>query len=338
MTELEDGRVLVAGGISASCLFTAEIVDPKTGDAMPVGNLGRCRTGHVAVRLPTGEVLVAGGDEGASDYVGPAEIFDPGSETWRDTFELPLPRLNAAAIALRDGSVLVIGGRVGAPGHGTTTTASDRFDVHTAWAGAGALRHALASLPAPSLTWNGGVVVTAGNLVPIGATPHYDRYPEIFDPASNTWSLGHVLTTTRAVHSQTLLADGRILIAGGAGGTDGAEFLDACEIYDPKQDVVTPTGSLRVPRAFHTAARLGDGRVLVMGGAGVTGRLDSVELYDPISQTWTLLGQRLSVARYGIAVVETGDGRVLMAGGVTDASSDAGGEAIEVYESGLRKP
>ena len=79
-----------------------------------------------------------------------------------------------------------------------------------------------------------------------------------------------------------------------------------------------PTGNLRGPRAYHTATRLSDGRVLVAGGI-VNDQLDgqtvaSAELYDPRSGRWSPTGS-LSVARRGHSATLLPDGTVLVAGG-----------------------
>ena len=46
------------------------------------------------------------------------------------------------------------------------------------------------------------------------------------------------------------------------------------------------TGSLATARVGHTATMLNNGKVLVAGGSS-TGTLDSAELYDPATGTWT---------------------------------------------------
>src|SRR6266508_4407077 len=69
------------------------------------------------------------------------------------------------------------------------------------------------------------------------------------------------------------------------------------------------TTSMAVARGSLTATVLGNGRVLVVGGA----QESTTELYDPPTGTW-IPGGTLNVPRWLHAAVRLGDGRVLVAG------------------------
>ncbi|KYG11324.1 hypothetical protein BE21_57850 [Sorangium cellulosum] len=137
---------------------------------------------------------------------------------------------------------------------------------------------------------------------------------EIFDPASGQWSIHGSTNTARANHAATLLLDGRVLIVGGYA-PSGA--LDSNEVFDPDsgQGGRWSTGKpMSAARADPTATLLPDGRVLVAGGRGPDGALDSAELFDPESGAWSALPPMLT-ARAAHTATLLPDGRVLVAGG-----------------------
>ena len=77
-TMLPDGRVLVAGGSSASGrpLPAAELFDVFAGRRTLVGSLNTARTHHTATRLANGTILIAGGNDGVT-RTATAEIYLP---------------------------------------------------------------------------------------------------------------------------------------------------------------------------------------------------------------------------------------------------------------------
>jgi N-acetylneuraminic acid mutarotase len=71
-TLLQDGRVLIAGGFGEAppnpfseispSLYSAELYDPVAGTWSRTGDLNTSVGGHTAILLPSGKVLVTGGD------------------------------------------------------------------------------------------------------------------------------------------------------------------------------------------------------------------------------------------------------------------------------------
>jgi uncharacterized delta-60 repeat protein len=140
----------------------------------------------------------------------------------------------------------------------------------------------------------------------------------------NAWSPTGSMGAARYNHSATLLADGRVLVAGG---NLGSTVHASAEVYDPATAMWTATGSLSEARAWHTATLLPDGKVLVAGGYGST-YLVSTEVWDPATGDWSPNGA-LTNARYAHSATLLTNGRVLVVGG------EAGGVAqssAEVYD------
>ena len=90
------------------------------------------------------------------------------------------------------------------------------------------------------------------------------------------------------------------------------------------------TGQMNRPRAEHTAVRLNDGRVLVVGGATRHRKDTSAELYDPDSGTWAAAGDMLRPYE-GFPPTLLQDGKVLV-GDVDDPTAEHHVNGAEVYD------
>lgn len=135
---------------------------------------------------------------------------------------------------------------------------------------------------------------------------------EIVDPAADTSTPGPTLALARVEHTATLLADGRVLVAGGKG-TKGAET--SAEILDLANGTTSAAAALPYDVASHTATRLADGRVFLAGGFNqYGGAYPFTAIYDPNANTWTK-GPSLLVARGLHTATALPDGSVLLAGG-----------------------
>ncbi len=113
-----------------------------------------------------------------------------------------------------------------------------------------------------------------------------------------------------------MLTDGRILIVGG-------DDQGTAEVYDPSTQASTLLGRpLGTPRAFHGAALLKSGKVLIAGGGE---GLRSAELFSPATGAFAPVANGLEVGRVRPTLRLLPDGKVQVIGGATDRS-------IEVYD------
>src|SRR6266542_3482513 len=136
-----------------------------------------------------------------------------------------------------------------------------------------------------------------------------------------SWAATGSLTTTRYLHTATLLPSGKVLVAG--------KYDASTELYDPVTGAWTTTGSMTTPRLYHSATLLPNGKVLVSGGYNDVVRLASTELYDPATGGWTTTGS-LTNSRYVHTATLLPNGKVLVAGGYNDNSGVLG--RAELYD------
>jgi hypothetical protein len=116
-TRLRSDAVLVAGGAvlgtdGSDVSDEAELYHPVTGTWGRTGSLFTAHVNHSATELPSGRVLVVGGD-GVHVVLANTELFDPESETWSDAGCTNSPRIFHTATLLGSGAVLVAGGAIG---------------------------------------------------------------------------------------------------------------------------------------------------------------------------------------------------------------------------------
>jgi hypothetical protein len=132
-------------------------------------------------------------------------------------------------------------------------------------------------------------------------------------PAAAIWTPAGTLVTPRNRPTATLLANGKVLIAGGQ---NGSTFLNTAELYDPTTATWSATGSMAQARIWHTATLLPNGRVLVVGGNSNGTDLSGAELYDPNTGTWSPAAG-LGTKRRTHTATLLGNGKVLVTGGDT---------------------
>ncbi|HBP21581.1 MAG TPA: hypothetical protein DEA08_27815, partial [Planctomycetes bacterium] len=142
------------------------------------------------------------------------------------------------------------------------------------------------------------------------------------------------LTTARTLALVAPLSDGRALILGGNDGAGAA--VNAVELYTPSSSGGTVqaayTSSLAA-RAGATATRLGDGRVVLLGGSsGGAARQDAAIVSGAAQTSLTSAGQLL-VGRSEHGAVLLPDGRIFVAGGTNTLGSDTGALSnAEIYD------
>jgi Kelch motif/Galactose oxidase, central domain len=238
------------------------------------------------------------------------------------TGNMQTARAGHTATVLRNGKVLIAGGFAA-----STISSAEIYDTalktftYVGEMSVARLAHSATLLP------NGQVLIAGGY------NGNYLSSTEIFDPQTQTFSPGPIMNTPRSEHTATVLNNGKILFAGGVG--VGWSFLQSAELYDIQSKTFTPTGSMTTARDSHTATLLENENVLITGGhrdrrANIK-IYSSAELYDPVSETFKIIGN-MSVIRHKHDAVGLADGRILINGGSDERDSRGVYKSAELYD------
>ncbi len=227
-TLLPNGKVLVAGGMSDGTVIlrSAELYDPATGRFAATGDMTAPRYLATATLLKTGEVLLAGGDgflsqpQPESQPEGSAELYDPSTGAFRLTGSMPVQRIGQVAVPLDDGRVIFAGG--GGDAVWSYDPASGSF------ASAGRMLKPRAGVAAVELETGVVLFVGGSHNICCEIFEHYASGELYYADGNRSVPSGSMIET-RANETATLLADGRVLIAGGEDSSRGV--LNSAELF-----------------------------------------------------------------------------------------------------------
>ena len=157
-----------------------------------------------------------------------------------------------------------------------------------------------------------------------------------FSQNPGTFSATGSMTVSRHFYTATLLANGKVLIAGGQDLGDPSSLesgnfssLNSAELFDPTTGAFTSTGNMISPRAYHSATLLADGKVLIAGGSGLNYSgwlIATAELYDPDTETFSATGDMVNPGP--VTAILLASGKVLLA----HARLGFGPVTAEVYD------
>jgi Fe-S cluster assembly iron-binding protein IscA len=174
--------------------------------------------------------------------------------------------------------------------------------------------------------------VVPGSTDQFTATGHYSdgSTPDLTSAATWNSSNTAVATISNTVGTQGLATGVAIgstdITASMNGVTSSADTLTVSHGFVPT------IGSLNVARQNHTATLLTNGKVLIAGGYDINGNaLASAELYDPITQLFTLTGSLKTARLYHTATL-LNNGMVLIAGGATQPAGGQSLASAELYD------
>ncbi|MDH3379795.1 MAG: IPT/TIG domain-containing protein, partial [Gammaproteobacteria bacterium] len=166
-----------------------------------------------------------------------------------------------------------------------------------------------------------------------------DGQVQIYDPVTNTWSLGAVMPWSTGSASAALIG-GEVYVCGGI---INNQTVDTCGAYDPVADSWTLVTSMPLGRN-HAAAASDGSKMYIFGGRGlgsgngntVANGFDDVQIYDPVTDTWDWSGNPSSLLaplpqkRGGTGAAVHFQGEFYVMGGET--ANGGGATANNVYD------
>ncbi|WP_438007430.1 kelch repeat-containing protein [Sorangium sp. So ce321] len=357
-TVLEDGRVLVTGGyplvdappytnLAAMSLREVEIYDPATRTWSPAAPLAQPRSGHAAILLPNGRVLVAGGRSRSvlpdGSALASAELYDPTSNTWTAAAPLSMPH-PAPSMMLVDRRPVLVGSGL------NNAFDSDRFNSATYDPESDGWTELPHCISVERIEFTGGGLIP----MPVSATLLHDGRLmavgsgcSLHDPETElwTWERGAVMSTSEYLSPHaTTLPGGDVLVVGGTLSGPDPQVHAFAQVYLPRDDRWEPTfgsyapastpcgrGSLGI-RGVRTSL-LPSGKVLLTGGmepcrdkvstANIVPFFSTMALFDEATRAWSPLDMEppVTMARAYHSSTTLRDGSVLIAGGYVAAAS-----------------
>jgi hypothetical protein len=212
---------------------------------------------QAAVALPDGRFVILGQDFGMETLV--ALIFDPTTRIFTRAGSTPRIVNGEHATLLADGRILVIDQPMDSPEMNLAI-----YDV---------ARRSFT--PLPSLAFaakfsttplrDGRILIAGGGVAPVTGPAELSERAYLVDPEAGDVARLEMPGEARWMHAAALLADGRVLIAGGSLQSDLGSPTRTTLYFDPSTMTFTPGPGMLDARMNATAVQLADGRILFFG-------------------------------------------------------------------------
>lgn len=139
----------------------------------------------------------------------------------------------------------------------------------------------------------------------------YQKSIEVFDPAKQTFTKLSNIDIGVTGHSSVVFTSGDLLITGGE---DNNSYYS--NSYLVTNYTATPSYDLKFSRTQHTATLMGNGEVVIIGGRGFDGALETIYDNGELYINKKVISNAMSSSRYLHTSTLLDDGRILVVGGL----------------------
>ncbi len=155
---------------------------------------------------------------------------------------------------------------------------------------------------------------------------HYGDDGTVIETSNNNSVLGAARETKTVSDFVTTSQTGEVVLIGGY---DSVSTKAGAELYTVNSFALT-SGDPVSARQGHSATVLRNSKLLVAGGKNGSTILNTAELFDPVTSTFTSNGITMNVERYRHTATLLANGKVLLAGGQNSTSING---TAELYDA-----
>ncbi len=233
---------------------------------------------ELATAVLNGKIYVIAGYDAGGLSTKNVQVYNTATNIWSSAANNPIPNNhNAAAVAA--GKLYSFGG--------VSNQAFVYNPVGNSWSAVASMHSQHGGTPA--------VGVINEKIYVVGGTKGTEslRNLEVYDPATNTWTLLASMSVARN-HTAGAFIEGKFYVVGGRGSSSAPTAL---EVYDPQSNTWSKRASMPTGRSGIAAAAV-DGELYVFGGE-IPHIHGEVEVYNSTSNSWRQL-PNMPTPRHGI--------------------------------------
>lgn len=282
--------VNISGGPVYTYYNSGGLYDPTADAWTPISTTNAPAPRYLHTAVWTGTVMVVWGGANQATYLSDGGRYDPTTGLWSAIASSGAPSARTDHTAVWTGTSMIVWGGTssavpymgdGGIYHPSTNTWSP---MTASGAPVGRQDHVAVWTGSRMIVWSGFAYSLAANAKVANTGGRYDPVADLWTPTSMS-----TIPEARSLHSAVWTGNVLIIWGGAVSLPNGFPSMTGSGArYDPTLDAWTATSLAGAPdpRQAHTAVWTGRW-MIVWGGFGVSGRVDTGGRYDPAADAWS---------------------------------------------------